>query len=329
MNKIPQKSFPLVSVLVPVYGVEKYIERCAHSLFKQTLSDIEYIFVDDCSKDKSIEILESVCQEYPHRAIKIIRHSKNLGLAGARLTGFKNANGKYWICCDSDDWVEPDMYERMVEVAENNDADIVCCEALMESKDVVSTMQYQFTQDSYEKIFNTKYYGDIYGAIWNKLIRADLYKNYHIEPWVGINMWEDSCLTIRLRCFSRKTIILKDCLYHYNVSNTNSITSTFNINKVKEMILAVKNIELFLASSNIPPLEKGNEWINYLKLHSKEVLLRFPTKTNVEMFRSTFPETNKYLFSYPNWNLILKIRAWLVAVLPLRFALLVLRIVRK
>lgn len=327
MNKIPQKSFPLVSVLIPVYGVEKYIERCAHSLFKQTLSDIEYIFVDDCSKDKSIEILESVCQEYPHRTIKIIRHSKNMGLAGARLTGFKNANGKYWICCDSDDWVEPDMYERMVEVAEKNDADIVCCEALMESKDMVSAIQYQFTQDSYEKIFNTKYYGNIYGAIWNKLIRADLYKDYHIEPWVGINMWEDSCLTIRLRYYSRKTIIMPDSFYHYNISNSNSITAKFNINKVKEMIEAVKHLEDFFLKQNLS--EESCEFINYLKIHSKEVLLRFPTMPNLIMFRTTFPETNTALLSYPNWNWVLQLRAWLVAVLPLRFALLVLRIVRK
>lgn len=107
---------PKVSVIIPVYGVERYIEQCARSLFSQTMRDgIEYIFVDDCSPDKSIEILEDILREYPHREpqVKIIRHTENQGIGGTRRTGVKNATGEYIIHCDSDDWVEPDMYEML------------------------------------------------------------------------------------------------------------------------------------------------------------------------------------------------------------------------
>ena len=103
---------PKVSVVIPVYGVEKYIERCARSLFEQTMQEgIEYIFVDDCSPDRSIEILEKVLKEYPHREpqVKIIQHSKNQGIFYTRNTGVENATGEYIIHCDSDDWVEPDI----------------------------------------------------------------------------------------------------------------------------------------------------------------------------------------------------------------------------
>ena len=109
-----------VSVCIPVYGVEKYIEKCARSLFEQTMQDgIEFIFVNDCTKDRSIEILEQVLAEYPHRKeqTRIIHHEKNRGLVAARNTGLAYASGEYIIHCDSDDWVELDMYEKMYKKA--------------------------------------------------------------------------------------------------------------------------------------------------------------------------------------------------------------------
>lgn len=120
-----------VSICVPVYGVEKYIERCARSLFEQTMTDgIEFIFVNDCTKDKSIEILEQVLSEYPQRKdqVKIIHHEKNGGLVAARNTGLKHATGDYIIHCDSDDWVDLNMYEAMYNKAIETDADMVYCD---------------------------------------------------------------------------------------------------------------------------------------------------------------------------------------------------------
>ena len=119
-----------VSVCIPVYGVEKYIERCARSLFEQTMKDgIEFIFVNDCTKDKSIEILEQVLGEYPERKeqVKIIHHEKNKGLVAARKTGLAHATGDYIIHCDSDDWVDLNLYETMYNKAVEVNADVVCC----------------------------------------------------------------------------------------------------------------------------------------------------------------------------------------------------------
>ena len=116
-----------VSVCIPVYGVEKYIERCIRSLFEQTMRDgIEFIFVNDCTPDKSIEILERVLSEYPHRKAqtKIIHHEKNGGLVAARKTGLAHASGEYIIHCDSDDWVDKNYYETMYETAVKHNADV-------------------------------------------------------------------------------------------------------------------------------------------------------------------------------------------------------------
>ena len=111
MNNIVSYN-PKVSVIIPVYNVEKYIERCARSLLEQSLKDIEYIFVDDCSPDNSITMLENILKEYPERQplVKILFHEPNRGLAYTRQEGVDAAKGEYIIHCDSDDWVEPEMY---------------------------------------------------------------------------------------------------------------------------------------------------------------------------------------------------------------------------
>ena len=102
--------FKKVSILVPVYGVEKYIERCARSLFEQTYDNIEYIFVDDCTKDRSIEILQKVLEDYPNRKnqVKILHHEKNRGLSAARNTALDASTGDYLMHVDSDDYLRKD-----------------------------------------------------------------------------------------------------------------------------------------------------------------------------------------------------------------------------
>ena len=121
---------PKVTVIIPVYGVEAYIERCARSLFEQTLDDLEYIFVNDCTKDKSIEILKRVLEDYPKRkcGVKIINNSRNLGLPRTRLVGLNAATGNYVAHCDSDDWVDTSLYESMYSRAITDDADFVVCD---------------------------------------------------------------------------------------------------------------------------------------------------------------------------------------------------------
>ena len=106
-----------VSIIIPVYGVEKYIEKCARSLFEQTYSNIEYIFVNDKSKDDSIDILKKILTAYPDRKaqVRIVEHEKNKGLSQARETGIGYASGMYLMHVDSDDYIEPNMVELCVD----------------------------------------------------------------------------------------------------------------------------------------------------------------------------------------------------------------------
>ena len=120
---------PKVSIIVPIYNVEKYIERCAKSLFEQTLDNIEYIFIDDCSPDNSVSILEKMANSYPSRKslIRLFRFSENRGQALARQFGIQQARGKYIIHCDPDDWVDLDLYEILYNTAIEGDYDMVRC----------------------------------------------------------------------------------------------------------------------------------------------------------------------------------------------------------
>lgn len=109
---------PLVSILVPIYGVEKYIKRCAISLFEQTYKNIEFVFVNDCTRDSSISVLKDVVTEYPYLAnkVKIINHIHNKGLAAARNTAIKESSGDFVFHVDADDWLEKTAIESCVKV---------------------------------------------------------------------------------------------------------------------------------------------------------------------------------------------------------------------
>ena len=119
---------PKISVLVPVYGVERYIGRCVRSLFGQTMTEgVEFIFVNDCTKDGSMDILMETLKQYPSRQsqVKVVNHKENMGIASARITALNLAKGEYVMNLDSDDYYESDMLECMYATAKKQNADIV------------------------------------------------------------------------------------------------------------------------------------------------------------------------------------------------------------
>ena len=117
-----------ISVIVPVYGVEKYIIRCVKSIFRQTMTErVEFIFVNDCTTDRSMELLADIIGDYPQLSSRviIINHPRNRGLAVARQTGLEAARGEYILHLDSDDFFEPDMLEVLYQAALTGNSDVV------------------------------------------------------------------------------------------------------------------------------------------------------------------------------------------------------------
>ena len=219
-----------VSVCIPVYGVEKYIERCARSLFDQTMkNDIEFIFVDDCTPDRSIEVLEAILSEYPERRsqVKIVRHSHNKGLTGARNTALKEASGEYIIHCDSDDWVDVDLYERMYKTAVETGSDVVCCGIAIEKDSGSILLNLKGT--SLEEWFVNGFNSITFNSLCNKMFSGRLALSPDIQAPEHITMAEDLLRTTQMFLSGcSKVAVCPDGYYHYYRGNPGASTTVFS-----------------------------------------------------------------------------------------------------
>lgn len=220
-------SRPKISVIIPVYGVEKYIESCARSLFEQTQTDMELIFVDDCSIDNSIAILERVMDEYRSRIIekrmeiRIERMPTNSGLPAVREYGTKLAKGDYIIHCDSDDWVAPDMYRAMYEKATEDNADVVVCDIYKDYGGGKYKVIKGCNSEEVKKFTLDILWCRIPGSLCNKLYKRTAYNDGILFP--SNNMAEDFATSAQLIRHCNKVSYIPKSFYHY-VYNPQSIT---------------------------------------------------------------------------------------------------------
>lgn len=221
----------LVSVVVPVYNTGKYLRHCLESLANQTIGQgLEVILVDDGSTDWSGEMCDEYAAKYP--AIFQVIHKANGGSASAREAGWQVATGEFITVCDSDDWVEPQMYERMYAVASESGADMVICDMFYNYADgsqVIINQDYGTDMGS-EAIIAQVLKNNTFGSTCSKLSRRRFFQELglHWEP--GINLGEDALMLLKYLKFARpKTVKIDDCLYHYRrrrgeTTYTNALT---------------------------------------------------------------------------------------------------------
>lgn len=255
-----------VSLLVPVYGVEKYIGQCAASLFGQTYGDIEYVFVDDCTPDDSIRVLKEVASRYPEREnqIRIIRHERNRGLGAARKTALQAATADYVMHIDSDDYLALDAVHQLVAEQQHSGADIVTGgfsyhyengheeHFLYPALDRSTTLKLMLIQNT------------LMPHIWGRLVKKSLYVDHDIWPIEGINMAEDLALTPRLIMVAANISYIKGSIYRYRI---NSGASTFSNQ------LSRKNIVSYLKAMQVLFL--------FFKAHDPQGHYRFALDTGM------------------------------------------------
>ncbi len=213
---------PLVSIIVPVYGVERYIERCAVSLFEQTYKDIEYIFVNDATPDKSIKVLQEVIKRYPERAksVRIVEHPHNKGLSAARNTGLDYVTGEYIWHVDSDDYVATNAVAKWVESAEKHNADIVICDINVVTSKGINTekVTYNNKTDYIRRLLQHTQKC----AHWNKFYRKSLLDETGIRSDEQIRLAEDYAVTPRLLYCAQRVVMYHEPLYFYETTNQSS-----------------------------------------------------------------------------------------------------------
>lgn len=292
---------PKVSVIVPIYGVEKYIERCVKSLFAQTLDDIEFIFIDDCTPDRSIELLEAEIEKKRPRftemnwTVRIVRMPTNSGLPAVRRHGIQLATGDFVIHCDSDDWVEETAYEKLYKCATNNDYDIVYCD-YYKSDGINKTY--------YKRLEKERF---MFGPMWNKLVRASLYKNEINYP--VNNKAEDGAIMMQLSFYAKTRGYVNEALYYY-FYNPESICHVPTAEACLERHRQeCENLELrldFLERHGV--IEEYKDNIVAWKLASRKNLLPLVKEDKYyHQWLNTYPEINGRILTCPTVKLKSKI----------------------
>lgn len=236
-------NMPLVSIIVPVYNVEKYLSQCLDSLVNQTYRNLEIVCVNDETPDNSAAILKQYAEK--DSRIKIFEQ-KNMGLSGARNTGMKNAHGDYVMCVDSDDWIDLETCEQAVSAALKHNADLVMWSYVREFDDR-SADKLMFWED--ETVFDTKGvqnqinrrlcgllgeelahpdYANAIETAWGKLYRFSVIKDNNVE-YISERIigTEDALFNLYATHYVKKAVYLKKPFNHYRRTNTGSLTSHY------------------------------------------------------------------------------------------------------
>ena len=299
----------MISVIVPVFKVGNFIERCACSLFEQTLKDIEYIFVNDATPDDSIEVLKSCVERYSNRKnqIVILTHEHNLGLPAARNTGLGVATGEYVFHCDSDDFVEPTMLEEMYNAAKDKNADIVYCDFHLSFEKNERYMSNPAYVTAGEMLRVGLLGGNMKYNVWNKLVRKSLYSENGIIFPVGHAMGEDMTM-IRLAACAKTIAYVPKAFYHYVKLNSNAYTATMSEKHMEDIRFNVDQTVGFLQDKLGDDLDKE---IAFFKLNTKLPFLITDDEAQYEVWKEWWPEANEYIFKNKKQALRTRIVQWL------------------
>lgn len=283
---------PKVSVIVPVYNVENYIEKCIDSLVKQTLKDIEIIIVNDGSKDNSVNIVKKFIEIYPDKILYL--EKENGGLSDARNYGITYAKGEYIAFLDSDDYVEYDMYEKMYELAKKENSDMVECDFFWEYPNKLKKDIGQLYEGKHEMIQKVRV------VAWNKLIKRQILKDTKIQFPKGYR-YEDVEFTYKLIPYLDRISFLRKPCIHY-VQRENSISNVQN-ERTKEIFNVLNNVIDFYKNKGIYDEYKNDlEYVytRYLLCSSFLRMVKIKDKlTRKQLLKQTWEILNT---KFPNWK---------------------------
>lgn len=283
---------PIISIIVPVYNVEEYLQRCIDSILNQSFKNFELILVNDGSTDNSLKI----CKEYllNDQRVKII-NKENGGLSSARNAGINIAKGRYIGFVDSDDWINKEMYKILYELCEKNNSDIAECRYTVTTGNEMNldNSSNLITILNNEEAIKSLYTNTSYGSVvsWNKLYRCELFKDIKF-PEGKLN--EDQFTTYKLYYKSNKIVSIDKVLYYYFQSTKSIMRSEFTLKKL-DAIEAIESSHKFFEENNLYDLVLWNDTLySFVLIKYFIILLRneqFDNKYRnsiLEKFRGRF-----------------------------------------
>lgn len=297
-----------ISVIIPVYNVEKYLRRCVESVLNQTFKNFELILVNDGSKDDSLKI----CKEFEKSDPRVIViDTPNRGSSSARNKGMSIASGEWIIHFDSDDWIDRDMLQLLYDKAITEDADIVAC-GIYEDFGNDNRIEHLYPYDKIEPHSEIYRVEMQYSSVCNKLVRRWLYDKYNIHFVDGVRMWEDLVVTTRLRFYSRKTVIENKCLYHYFCAPRESICvndlGQYPYSQIK-VIEFLSNYFNSLQSSD-PIIKKI---IASIKVTVKNYMFSIDSEEHYNDWKKLYCEADKYILKLKHLPLETRFRLFFVS----------------
>lgn len=273
-----------VSVIVPVFNIEKYLSECLSSITKQTFDDIEVVIIDDGSTDSS----GSICDNYAlnDSRIKVI-HKRNEGLVRARKTGLQVATGNYIAYVDGDDWIEPNMIERLYNILTDNGVDIAMCGRFEEIGDTHRPVYHGIAEGRYNKrelldkvypnmIVNGAFFEwGLFPGVWDKLFKREALEKFQMDVDDRITMGEDAACTYPALLNASSIYVLCECLYHYRQSSDSMVKQSvdYEVQRQRFNILFNSVNDLFEKYSSIYDLrEQWKEYILFLMVPRADML---------------------------------------------------------
>ena len=278
---------PAVSVIIPVYKVEPYIARSARALFSQTMQDLEFIFIDDCTPDASIAVMQEVLQEFPERKEQVVvyRMPHNSGQAAVRLQGHALARGEYVIHCDSDDAVDPEAYQLMYEKAVAEDLDIVTCDFRLVN---LKKARVQSNVSEPGREIADILTGKVWGTVWSRMFKRELWTDMARPEG---NMWEDVVFSIIATSRARRIGHMGIPLYTYyrritSISFEEGLAGA--LKRWESLRNNVKQVLDYLARTGV---EVGADETVWFKYRSRDPLIPYvQIPEYYRKWRDTYPE---------------------------------------
>lgn len=244
---------PLISVIIPVYGVEKYISQCLESVINQTYNNLEIIVINDGTKDRSAEI----AKEYAAKDSRIkVYDFKNGGLSVARNRGLEIATGEYISYLDSDDWLDTKMYETLLETAMKNEADMVKCgiiETNGASEEKITFSDVKIINNEQHKAFENYFKGILWTLASNGLYKNELAKKVKFPDNV---VHEDNYSSGMFLYLAKKVLVVPFCGYYYRFNDSG--ISKGGVKKPLDKILAISNLKKDLLALGF--VDKKLDW---------------------------------------------------------------------
>lgn len=299
MNKSPK-----ISIIVPIYKIERYLRQCIDSILAQTFTDYELLLIDDGSPDGC----PAICDEYAQNDTRIrVIHKPNGGLTSARNNGLDNAKGEWIMYIDGDDWVEPTYIEELYNAAIKNKADIAICGFRFAYEDGRFITEHPTLWDDNKSASLHRYISSEWTTVWGSIHKLNLFRDNGIQSPKNITFCEDFHLIIRLCYFANKVVSIDRPLYNYRQRST-SIIHILNENTQRDVITVYKEIiDFFRNNGEFETYKKAMSW-RTLKAAQEMTL----NPSHFEEFKNYNPDKKDHIWDCPYIGFKIKVLSWLI-----------------